>query len=253
MIYFKAQLPKELGYSPGHIGDCYMPKNPKVLFYNEQSGIVVASCDTKPEELDPNLTPIAEDEVMGLLEEARGIEDQAGIFEGDTLHDKWLPEAVGIERVPVELEKAEEGEGEPAPVMEVVDSRAIFCNICHKMLGYQVDYANGTHSLKIGGSTIQGIPAGQKINAPCVGHTAKITVRGVKGEAKIEVEPEPEAPISKFCPVCFDLIVLRARDTIESPLEDYIPETIIENYETSKYKVCTCTNGHRIKELIDGK
>jgi hypothetical protein len=97
MTYFKFNLPKENGYSPDWCGDCYVPKNPKVWFYNEPMGFGVATCDTPEAELDKNLTPISEKEAMSLQKEAEAKQFSAGVYIGETLKDKCPPETVNEE------------------------------------------------------------------------------------------------------------------------------------------------------------
>jgi hypothetical protein len=251
MIHFKFKLPEKLGYSPDWCGECYVPKNPKVLFYDEQNGIGVASCDTTKAELDKNLTYITKTEAENLLKDVEKRKYQAGVFVDDVIKDKWIQETVGIEQIPaVDPETGEELE-KPLE-KQVSESKAKFCPICHRMVGFQLQYTDGSYSLKIGSSTFQGIPAGQTLNLQCNGHKAAITVDGKK-EAKKEVEPEPDIPVGQFCPECHELLILRAKETTESAIEEYIPEAVVENYQTTKYRVYTCPNGHRVKEVIDGK
>ena len=297
--YFKFDLPKEKGYSPDWCGSGYMGniRNHKVLFYDEQEGYGVASCDTPKAELDKNLLPITEEEVisyaegicrrgemlvnlMGAISKLDAAEwkvsfDDEGqlvytnpntgkynsmtltintpkVYIGNTLHDKWLPETVGIEDVPpVDVETGDEPE-KPAE-KRVVESKAKFCPICHKMLGFELFYSDNSYSMKMGTSTIQGIPAGQTINIPCTGHTAKITVSGARAVKPVKPEEiEPEAPVTRFCPICHELLILKGREKAKSEVEELIPENVTENYSNESYRVLTCPNGHRVKEVNNG-
>ena len=255
ITYFTFSLPKQNGYSSDWCGECFVPKNPNVLLYNEQAGIGLASCDTEPIDLDPNLTPISEAEAIKIMDEVEAVNGQAGIFVGKTLRDKWLREVVGIEQVPVvDIDNTDDIETSEKVVevdKKVVDSKGKFCNLCHALLGYELSYSDGSYALKLGQSMFNGIAAGQTINVQCRGHKAKVTVSGRK-QQKVVGEPEPEIPIPRFCPVCYSLITLRAKDTPESAVEEYIPIDVVEEYKNDKYAVYTCPNGHRVKEVSNG-
>ncbi len=252
--YFRFDLPKEKGYSPDWCGSGYMGniRNHKVLFYDEQEGYGVASCDTAKTELDPAFTALSKTEADKLISGVKGKKGQAGVFVEEALKDKWLPETVGIEDVPpVDVETGDEPE-KPAE-KRVVESKTKFCPICHKMLGFELFYSDNSYSMKIGTSTIQGIPAGQTINVPCTGHTAKITVSGARIAKLVKPEEiEPEAPVTRFCPICHELLILKGREKIESEVEELIPENVTENYSNESYRVLTCPNGHRVKEVNNG-
>lgn len=103
--YFKFDLPKEKGYSPNWCGSVYMGniKNPKVLFYDEQEGYGVASCETPENELDKNLTPITEKEALSLLAKTGEKDYLDKVYVGNEIKLKWNKKPYEAPYQPLEM------------------------------------------------------------------------------------------------------------------------------------------------------
>jgi hypothetical protein len=89
-------------------------RNHKVLFYDEQEGYGVASCDTAKTELDPNLTAITEKTALSLL--AKLDDKQNGVYMGADIRYKWDKRKEKAPVIPIEyytgkIETAEEEYG----------------------------------------------------------------------------------------------------------------------------------------------
>jgi len=248
MSYFKFELPEGKGYSPNWCGSCFVPKNPKVLAYNEPEGFGIACCDTPKEDLDLNLTVLSEEEALSLVAEASKQKGSAGVFVEETLTDKWLAEPVRIEALPTV--DPETGEEEQPAEPDLIDNIAKFCPVCHRLAGVQLVYSNGSNDLIVGKSPIRGIPIGQVITVPCLGHNAKITITGTA--VKAVTPTEAEVVTAKFCPDCFELLTLTGKETADSEVEELLAESANEEYSNPEYRVLTCPNGHRVKEVLNG-
>jgi hypothetical protein len=131
MYYFKFQIPvnadgSRVSYSPGWHGTMpRCPQNVEVLLQNDKEGWGIArTADTfVPKEV----TALKEADALALVSNTK---DEAGVFKGEKLADRWLPEAT-IEDKPVDEPVYE---GEP-----VATQKAIFCPVCHRFIMWLSD------------------------------------------------------------------------------------------------------------------
>lgn len=140
--YFRFDIPEGLGYSPDWCGECYVPRNPAVLFYNEPQGFGVASCDTPSEELDKNLIPITEEEAEKLAS------DSINQLTADT---RWKPIFFADWLIPEDKEYEcnliRNRWSEQVKALEIPEDEtknkiirsAVFCPVCHRFVTWLPD------------------------------------------------------------------------------------------------------------------
>jgi hypothetical protein len=110
MRYFKFDIPKGLGYSPGWHGTLdKCPSDVEVLLYNEREGFGIACTPDKT--LPKGITAITEEEALSTMTTIAFSKAQTDLYYGDKLYDKWIPEP--IEEVPDTI----------AELLEVSDGR----------------------------------------------------------------------------------------------------------------------------------
>ena len=136
--HFRFQISKNIdgsrvSYSPnwhGTLSKC--PKNVTVLLYDDNVGYGIAK--TEDTFVPPEVTRIFEIEANKILAEAK---DMDGVYFGQKLADRWLPEAEteDIKDTPETLLE----ESTPSP-RKAVDTFHKSCPICHKMMVYVVKY-----------------------------------------------------------------------------------------------------------------
>jgi len=177
MYYFRFEIPQNtdgtrVSYSPGWHGT--IPKCPKdvtVLLYNDKEGYGIAQ--TEDTFVPPEVTKITEEEAKKILAEAN---DAEGVYFGEKLADRWLPEAINedIEDTPESL--AVESIAEKKVV---ADTFCKSCPICHKVVAYVVKYEDKTaRIIQNGKVVIQGIIAKEIILTCPSGHRVKVVLNG---------------------------------------------------------------------------
>ena len=100
VYYFRFEIPTNadgtrVSYSPNYHGT--MPKCPEgvtVLLYNDKKGFGIAK--TEDTFIPPEVIVISSDEVDKVMAE---VKDEEGIYFGDKLADRWLPEVIEPEVV----------------------------------------------------------------------------------------------------------------------------------------------------------
>ena len=102
MTYFRFEIPKGLGYSPGWHGTLdKCPSKVEVLLYNEQDGFGIACTPDKI--LPKGITAITEAEALSTMTTIAFSETQTDLYYGDKLFDKWIQEEV-IEDLPEDFD-----------------------------------------------------------------------------------------------------------------------------------------------------
>lgn len=173
MYYFRFEIPAGVKYSPNWHGT--MPRCPKdveVLLYNDKEGYGIAKTEDifKP----PEVEVLAEAEALKVVREAQ---DEEGVYFGQKLADRWLPEA--------ETEKETTKSGEPVLVSEqagkrvVVDTFIKFCPTCHQIVAKVDQYEDGSVAIwQNGKKLIDGIKAASIVLSCANGHRVKVVLNG---------------------------------------------------------------------------
>ena len=125
MYYFRFGIPRNkdgtiITYSPGWHGSMlHCPQNVTVLLYNDREGYGIAKTEDifMPSEVEV----LGEKDALGILDAAI---DEEGIYFGQKLKDRWLPE-VSVEEALIESEDE---------FVEPVSRKAIFCPVCHQFI-----------------------------------------------------------------------------------------------------------------------
>lgn len=176
MYYFRFEIPtmpdgKRVTYSPGWHGT--MPKCPRdveVLLYNDKEGFGIAKSEDAfvPQEV----TAVTEKEALDLVAAQK---DEDGVYFGQKLADRWLPEAE-TEDTPDTPETLEEVS---TSTKTAVDTMLKYCPTCHQLVAFLTKYSDGSVKIVQNGKTlIDGIicksivltcPAGHKVKVVCNG------------------------------------------------------------------------------------
>ena len=176
MFYFRFKIPamadgSPVTYSPGWCGtrdQCAC--NEKSLYYNDRElwGLGQAEGDFVP----PDVEVVDEKTALEILATAK---DEDGVFFGEKLDNRWLPETVKEDFV----EASEKVQAESTSEKVAVDTFARFCPICHKTVCYVVTYQDG--SVKVvqdGKAVVDGIKAAALYLTCPSGHKVKVSTDG---------------------------------------------------------------------------
>ncbi len=126
MYYFKFPIPTNsdgtrVSYSPDWFGTMpKCPQNVKVLLYNDKEGYGIAKCEENF--VPPEVEVLDEKIALALVDE---VKEEATVFKGETLANRWNPEVVIEDKIDTEATITES---------VVVSKKAVFCPICHQFI-----------------------------------------------------------------------------------------------------------------------
>ncbi len=136
--YFRFTIPPDCEYSPNWFGEMdFCPQNVEVIYYDDVSGFGIAyTIDTL---VTPEMEVIEEAEALGILDNAI---DSEGVYFGDKLEDRWIPE-VDIRDVAVQ-------DREELPLgIEPLTRQGAYCPMCGGFLWWLTNIDINTGSVTI--------------------------------------------------------------------------------------------------------
>ena len=181
MYYFRFEIPTNadgtrVSYSPGWHGTMpHCPKDVKVLLYNDKKGYGIAQ--TEDTFVPSEVKVIPEAEALALV---KATKDEDGVYFGQKLADRWLPEALGVEMVDADDREQPDTTKATATAEKVItDSFLKFCPICHQIVARVLKYEDGACEVwQNGKCLIKGLKAVNLILSCPNGHKVKVILNG---------------------------------------------------------------------------